>query len=244
MGELSPSASSSSAIGCLEDAIATDRLRATAAAHQLLVKAGRIRDAAPEVPSLEKLEHEVSAFPASVLAFGLAPSGVGSVLFNMLHNFRADRLAKRAQDTLRRQGETSRASILLVFGRQPTRIVSPRVVRIRGTTCRFILDSSRRWSPCRVNSWIALAAAAPIQFQASGATAADIQGTVDAFRAAIGDPNNGNAAGPLAGGRREINWDGGGAIASSFTTDPILTVFQNSRGATFTTPDARLPAGG
>lgn len=101
-------------------------------------------------------------------------------------------------------------------------------------------QSPRRWSVvvCGLLLLVpTLAAAAPIQFQASGATAADIQGQVDAFRAAIGDPNNGNAPGPLAGGRREINWDGGGAIASSFTTDPILTVFQNSRGATFTTPD-------
>jgi hypothetical protein len=83
----------------------------------------------------------------------------------------------------------------------------------------------------------AMAVAAPIQFSVAGADAAAIQGTVDAFRAAIGDPNNGNAAGPIVGGRREINWDGGGALTSSFTTDPILTAFQNSRGATFTTPD-------
>ena len=42
------------------------------------------------------------------------------------------------------------------------------------------------------------------------ASTASIQATVDAFRAALGNPNNGNAAGPLASGRREINWDGGG----------------------------------
>ena len=34
--------------------------------------------------------------------------------------------------------------------------------------------------------------------------------SVDAFRLALGDPNNGNAPGPLPSGRREINWDGGG----------------------------------
>ena len=50
----------------------------------------------------------------------------------------------------------------------------------------------------------------PMVFQAAGPTAAAIQNTVDAFRAALGDPNNGNNAGPLATGRREINWDGGG----------------------------------
>ena len=41
--------------------------------------------------------------------------------------------------------------------------------------------------------------------------------TVDAFRTALGDPNNGNNPGPLASGRREINWDGGG---NNFTTSP------------------------
>lgn len=84
-------------------------------------------------------------------------------------------------------------------------------------------------------------------FQAAGPTAESIQGTVDAYRAALGDPNNGNAAGPLTSGRREINWDGGGSDA---TTDPVtpFTVFLNSRGGQFTTPGAGLsqapPSGG
>jgi PEP-CTERM motif len=86
----------------------------------------------------------------------------------------------------------------------------------------------------------ASAAAAPIQFTASGADAAAIQAQVDAFRAALGDPNNGNNAGPLAGGRREINWDGGGSTDPSVTPGPILTAFQNSRGGTFTTPGTNL----
>src|SRR5262245_29795432 len=52
------------------------------------------------------------------------------------------------------------------------------------------------------------AQAAPIVFSVGGSSAtASIQATVDSFRAALGDPNNGNAAGPLASGRREINWD-------------------------------------
>ncbi len=68
-------------------------------------------------------------------------------------------------------------------------------------------------------------------------TAASIQPTVDAFRAALGNPNNGNAAGPLAGGRREINWDGGGAVVSATSGTPF-TGFENTRGATFTTPGA------
>jgi hypothetical protein len=75
-----------------------------------------------------------------------------------------------------------------------------------------------------------------IQFDVGGdTTTASIQATVDAFRAAVGDPNNGNAAGPLTSGRREINWDGGGATTSSPGLTPF-TVFFNSRGAGITTP--------
>src|SRR5262249_305662 len=58
---------------------------------------------------------------------------------------------------------------------------------------------------------------------------------VDAFRAALGGGNNGNAPGPLASGRRGINWDGGTATDGTVATPPFL-VFQNTRGATFTTP--------
>jgi hypothetical protein len=73
-------------------------------------------------------------------------------------------------------------------------------------------------------------------FSVGGDTStASIQPTVDNFRAALGDPNNGNAAGPLASGRREINWDGGGATTASNVATPF-TGFQNTRGATFTTP--------
>src|SRR4030095_1316873 len=47
-------------------------------------------------------------------------------------------------------------------------------------------------------------------FDDAGANTVAIQDTVDAFRAALGNPNNMNNPGPLATGRREINWDGGG----------------------------------
>jgi hypothetical protein len=67
------------------------------------------------------------------------------------------------------------------------------------------------------------------------ATPASIQAQVDAFRAALGDPINGNNPGPLSGGRREINWDGGGATTAT-SSGSTLTAFQNTRGATFTTP--------
>jgi hypothetical protein len=88
----------------------------------------------------------------------------------------------------------------------------------------------------------------PIVFQAAGPTAASIQGAVDEFRAALGEPNNGNTPGPLASGRREINWDGGGA--NNTTTAPVtpFNVFLNTRGGQFTTPGIGLsqapPSGG
>jgi hypothetical protein len=67
------------------------------------------------------------------------------------------------------------------------------------------------------------------------ATPASIQAQVDAFRAALGNPNNASNPGPLTGGRREINWDGGGATTAA-SSGATLTGFQNSRGGTFTTP--------
>jgi PEP-CTERM motif len=84
------------------------------------------------------------------------------------------------------------------------------------------------------------AAAAPITFSVGGDdNPSSIQATVDVFRAALGSPNNGNTPGPLAGGRREINWDGGG---STVTTPPVTPFngFQNTRGASFTTPGLGL----
>jgi hypothetical protein len=62
-----------------------------------------------------------------------------------------------------------------------------------------------------------------------------IQSSVDSFRNELGNPNNGNAPGTLAGGRREINWDGGGATTAT-ASGSTLTAFTNIRGATFTTP--------
>jgi hypothetical protein len=71
--------------------------------------------------------------------------------------------------------------------------------------------------------------------EGSGADPASIQGVVDAFRFILGDPNNGNSPGPLGSGRREINWDGGGATTASPAGTPFAG-FQNTRGALFTTP--------
>ena len=72
-----------------------------------------------------------------------------------------------------------------------------------------------------------------VVFQAAGPNVASIQSMVDAFRAALGDIN-GNAPGPLAGGRREINWDGGGSTATSLVPTPF-DGFLVTRGARFTT---------
>jgi hypothetical protein len=76
--------------------------------------------------------------------------------------------------------------------------------------------------------------AAPVLFTDAGANAAAIQDGVDAFRAALGNPNNANAPGPLFTGRREINWDGGGAATTPAGTP--FNGFQNIRGALFETP--------
>ena len=51
----------------------------------------------------------------------------------------------------------------------------------------------------------------------------------------MGNPNNGNAAGPLAGGRREINWDGGGGVSATALAGTPFNGFLNTRGAQFTT---------
>jgi hypothetical protein len=81
----------------------------------------------------------------------------------------------------------------------------------------------------------------PLVFQAAGPTAASIQTSVDAFRAALGNPNNGNNPGPLQNGRREINWDGGNPNVLD-TTAPVtpFNVFRNTRGSQFTTPGLGL----
>ena len=82
---------------------------------------------------------------------------------------------------------------------------------------------------------------APAVFQAAGPNSASIQGAVTAFRAALGDPVNGNALQELGSGRREINWDGG-VPPSDVTTSPVnpFNTFLNTRGAQFTTPGLGL----
>ena len=80
------------------------------------------------------------------------------------------------------------------------------------------------------------ASAAPVVFEASGAVPADIQTSVDAFRAFLG-PLNPNVAGSFASGRREINWDGVPDAFSAPNNLPANFFNANSpRGAVFFTP--------
>ncbi|HLZ32399.1 MAG TPA: hypothetical protein VKP13_00180 [Nitrospira sp.] len=73
----------------------------------------------------------------------------------------------------------------------------------------------------------------PTVFQAAGPSIASIQNTVDQYRTVLGDPNNGNVVGQPVG-RREINWDGGGSVATSIVGTPFNGFLAN-RGALFTT---------
>jgi hypothetical protein len=89
---------------------------------------------------------------------------------------------------------------------------------------------------------------APTVFQAAGPTHDSILGTINEFRAALGNHNNGNDAPPIdRSGHREINWDG---VGSPTNTTPLVNPFDtflNTRGARFTTPGVGLtqatPAG-
>src|ERR1700746_213175 len=81
----------------------------------------------------------------------------------------------------------------------------------------------------------AAASAAPQVFEASGATPADIQNKVDAFRTFLG--NNNGVGGTFTTGRREINWDG---VPDNLSAPNLLPAnFFNSnspRGVVFFTP--------
>lgn len=79
--------------------------------------------------------------------------------------------------------------------------------------------------------------------EAAGANGAAIQAAVDAFRADLGGANNGNAAGSQGSGRREINWDGGGA-AATVTLDPSPMTRFSARGATFVTSGSGFETSG
>ena len=93
------------------------------------------------------------------------------------------------------------------------------------------------WMLAALTATAAPVAAAPVFFEEGGsADASSIQAEVDAFRAALGNPNNANAPGPLASGHREINWDGGGPpVDANAPGGTPFNVFLNNRGAQFIT---------
>src|SRR5256712_10167607 len=81
-----------------------------------------------------------------------------------------------------------------------------------------------------------LTLAAPVVFEASGASPADIQAAVDAFRTFLGALNP-NVASSFPSGRREINWDGVPDAFSAPNNLPANFFNANSpRGAVFFTP--------
>jgi len=87
------------------------------------------------------------------------------------------------------------------------------------------------------------AEAAIIQFSATGTNAAGIQTTVDAFRSALG-ANNG-VGGTFPTGRREINWDGVPAGASSPNAfPPDFFNVTSPRGVVFSTPGTGFQVSG
>jgi hypothetical protein len=82
-----------------------------------------------------------------------------------------------------------------------------------------------------------IAVAAPVVFEVSGASPADILATVDAFRTFLG-PNNG-VGGTFPDGRREINWDGVPDAFAAPNSFPANFFNANSpRGVVFFTPGA------
>jgi|SRR5919108_5170033 hypothetical protein len=78
--------------------------------------------------------------------------------------------------------------------------------------------------------------AAPVVFEASGASPSDIQPAVDSFRAFLGTLNP-NVPGSFPDGRREINWDGVPDAFSAPNNLPANFFNANSpRGVVFFTP--------
>ena len=74
----------------------------------------------------------------------------------------------------------------------------------------------------------------PTLFTATG----DIQASVDAFRAALGEPSNGGTAGEQPAGRRELSWDGASTNPFNNKNDFPAAFFNTNvkSGAVFTTP--------
>ena len=80
---------------------------------------------------------------------------------------------------------------------------------------------------------------------ATGATAADITATRDAFRADLGGGSTAGANGLFGGLRREINWDGVPAMfAAPNTLPPTFFNVNSPRGVLFSTPGTGFQVSG
>lgn len=102
------------------------------------------------------------------------------------------------------------------------------------------LQPTRRAAGRRALAALALLLALPLgaqtPFTAGGASASDIQPTVDAFRTALG-ALNANVAGSFGSGRREINWDGvPDNFAAPSNLPPDFFNVNSPRGVVFSTP--------
>jgi hypothetical protein len=85
----------------------------------------------------------------------------------------------------------------------------------------------------------------PVVFSASGANAAAVQASVDAFRAQLGGGSVAGANGSFGGVRREINWDGVPDNLSAPNNMPANFFNSNSpRGAVFSTPGTGFQVSG
>ena len=110
-----------------------------------------------------------------------------------------------------------------------------------GLLCRFTLVVSSAAIGVVLVSPLAASAAA-IVFSGSGADVAAIQASVDALRASIGGVNNGNLVGSQPTGRREINWDGGGAAANATQfASPMNTFNSGATTAAWSPPRPARP---
>ena len=93
---------------------------------------------------------------------------------------------------------------------------------------------------CAVFAITAATAFGAVLFSAAGATPADIQSTVDSFRANLGTLNP-NTSGSASGGRREINWDGVPDAFAAPNSLPANFFNANSpRGVVISTPGTAL----
>ncbi|MEJ3743714.1 hypothetical protein WEI85_41985 [Actinomycetes bacterium KLBMP 9797] len=94
------------------------------------------------------------------------------------------------------------------------------------------------------------ASAAVSKIEGTAANAASLTPIVNAYRALLGDPNNGSALGSQPAGRREINWDGTPDAQSSpnqlprdffNTTVPRGVVFSNANNRFQVSADSANP---